>query len=342
MKEALQKEHETRRQKETLIISSIVAGVMVCICIILIVVYANSSSATGKDTDSVSTSGQESYEAVAIVPVLINPFDEVRIGARGAVVRDINSGEVLYSKNASTAYPIASITKIMTAVTAMETLDAEKLIQITWQDLMTEGSEDLVMGEYFTLKDMVAFMLVSSSNDGAVAIARSGGSVDGFVNDMNTTAKKIGMTNSTFRNPTGLDLNYETEAGATASAEDIALLLEYTLEKYPSLLEATHKRALSITSETGITHTVKNTNEIVARLPNAIGSKTGFTLVAGGNLAVVIDPGLNNPFAVVVLGSTKAGRFSDVAVLADATLDALILRNAVETLDIHVTEVVED
>ena len=84
---------------------------------------------------------------------------------------------------------------------------------------------------------------------------------------------------------------------------------------------------LTVRSKEGFEHHLRNTNQIVNSLPNIVGSKTGFTEVAGGNLAVVIDPALNTPVVIVVLGSSKDGRFKDVERLTNATLDYLTLQD---------------
>ena len=97
-------------------------------------------------------------------------------------------------------------------------------------------------------------------------------------------------------------------------------LVEYIIKNHPELLEATKHNILNTESKQGIHHTIYNTNNIVDSLPNIIGSKTGYTDIAGGNLTVVIDPALNRPVSITVLGSSKEGRFKDVEKLSNATL----------------------
>jgi D-alanyl-D-alanine carboxypeptidase len=260
-------------------------------------------------------------------------FTESQLAARSAYVYDVNTKRALFRKNAVDKLGIASVTKTMTALAAYETIGKEALVQINWTHLLTEGESSLISGEYFRMKDLVDFMMVSSSNDSATAIAQETGAYllrergdtgltpeQTFVAEMNALAVKLGMEQTSFNNPTGLDENFETTLGAISSARDIALLFQYILETYPGLLEATHEPSLRITSKGGYVHNITNTNEIVTTLPNALASKTGYTIQAGGNLAVTIDPGLNNPIIIVVLGSTKDGRFTDVKTLSDATL----------------------
>ena len=262
-------------------------------------------------------------------PVQIAPgFDSIDILAKGVYVKELNTGKILYHKNANESLPLASITKMMTAVVAVEYLNDGSIVTIDQDSLETEGDSRLFLDERWNLKDLLNFTLVTSSNDGASAIASVVGSVLGrtevdprskFVDQMNISAKKIGMTNTRFKNETGLDTN-ETIPGARGSAKDVTALFEYILSNHPELLRATTEDQFSVDDLSGVNHIVQNTNTIVDNLPNIVGSKTGFTELAGGNLSVIINPGLNNPVAITVLGSTYEGRFEDVKKLADATM----------------------
>lgn len=267
----------------------------------------------------------------------IEPFANVRISARAAYVLDLNSGEVLYEKNAYEPLPLASLTKVATALTATQLLDESELVRIDWKHLEVEGDDSLIPGEHFKLHDLLNFTLVTSSNDGAHALASVAGTfatqtptstpVSAFVDHMNYLAKDIGMKDTRFFNETGLDENEALkEPGAIGSAKDVATLFAYVLENEPKILEATRADTLTVLSREGFEHHLQNTNEIVGDLPNILGSKTGYTNTAGGNLAVVIDPALNTPVVIVVLGSSKDGRFYDVDRLARATLDHFRVR----------------
>lgn len=249
----------------------------------------------------------------------------ISISARAAVVKDIRTGEIVYAKNRSEALPLASITKVMTALTATESLKELDVIEITERDKETEGDDTLQIGEKWNMKDIRDFTLISSSNDGASALASVAGLVledkvpgyegkESFVAEMNRLAKEIGLKNTHFYNETGLD--EEGKAGAYGSAEDIATLFGYIMKNHPRIIEATKNDVEYISSLDGLQHTVHNTNAILTQLPNVIGSKTGYTELAGGNLAVVVDAGLNDPVVIVVLGSSFNGRFEDVNTLA--------------------------
>ncbi len=251
-----------------------------------------------------------------------NIFADVIIEAKAAIVKDLNTGEIIYEKNKDLPLALASITKVLTALT-FEINTNKEIISISDENLKELGNSLLYSGEKFYKKDIIDFTMMTSSNAASAALASnafSGISAGNntFVEEMNRVAKLIGMDNSYFYNVTGLD-NSATSAGAHGSVNDVVTLFEYTLKNYPEILESTGKTSAVFRSIDGFVHQVENTNKIVGKLPNIIASKTGFTNIAGGNLAVVIDPALNRPVIIVVLGSTSLGRFSDVEKLAEKT-----------------------
>lgn len=247
-----------------------------------------------------------------------NIFKSIQVEAKAVIVKDLNTGEILYEKNSHIPLPLASLTKIMTALVTSEYTEDVHNVFISRNAMRPDDKEQLNVGETFSLSKLIDYMMVASSNDGAAAIALAIQKVSNetsFTDKMNHIAKSIGMSETHFINETGLDED-EERAGAYGSAQDVAKMLEYTLTNYPKLIEATKDKELNSYSTNGYIHKISNTNTIVGSLPNVIASKTGYTELAGGNLAVIIDPGLNRPVAIVVLGSSYDGRFADVEVLA--------------------------
>lgn len=248
-------------------------------------------------------------------------FSDLNLTAKAVIVKDLNTGKIIYQKNADSALPIASITKIMTAVVATEHIDNNSYsIPIVAESARTGDGEYLQTGAKFKFKKLRDYMLVSSSNDGAAAIAIATQKIDranSFVDKMNLKAKEIGMTKTKFLNETGLDENEQT-AGAFGSANDIAKLVEYTIVNHPDIFEATRESVFYITSETGQYYTATNTNQTSDKFPSLISSKTGFTDISGGNLVVTVDPSLNRPVVIVILGSTFDGRFTDAEKISGA------------------------
>ena len=259
----------------------------------------------------------------------LTAFDGLSLRAEAAFVVDVNTGEVLYEKNPDLQLPIASITKLMTALVAYEIVAQETNVSIPTLAIEQDGDSGLREGELFSFSALTDLTLVSSSNDGAFAIAAAAGAfldetapAESFVEAMNIRADELGLTKTYFRNPTGLDIT-ESEAGAYGSARDIAMLVDHILKTQPEILEATTEAASIFYNANGEYHEAENTNYTVSQIPGIIGSKTGYTTLSGGNLAIAFDASVNRPVIVVVLGSTYTGRFDDVLALTNAAQEAV-------------------
>ena len=257
---------------------------------------------------------------------IIKPLSGVEVNAKAAFVWDVAEQRILYSKDSDMVLPLASITKLMTALVAYELVDGGEPVAISLEAIKQEGSSGFADGEQFSMKTLSDLTLMSSSNDGAFALAAAAGSLlsddpdrgtSAFIEAMNIRAGELGLTHTTFFNPTGLDLS-TTQSGSYSTARETTFLMEYILEHYPDILSATQEGSAVMYNETGSLHEAENTNVIVSDIPNLIGSKTGFTDLAGGNLVVAYDAGLNRPIIVTVLGSTRNGRFEDVKALVAA------------------------
>jgi len=258
---------------------------------------------------------------------------DIKIVGEAAFVWDIKGQRVLYEKNADKELPLASITKLMTALLAYEIIENDKTVGITDKAVLQEGDSGLSSGEYFNFKDLLGLTLMSSSNDGAYALATAAGSLlssndptENFVKAMNIRAEELGLNKTYFHNPTGLDISEEA-GGAFGSARDMAFLLEYIVKFTPEILDATTENTDLIYNTNGQFHQSENTNPLVDEIPGLIGSKTGYTTLAGGNLAIAFDAGLNRPVIVIVLGSTRSDRFYDVLKLSKAAQSELTETN---------------
>jgi D-alanyl-D-alanine carboxypeptidase len=251
-------------------------------------------------------------------------FSTLDIKARSAAVLDVQTGKILYSKESESQVPLASLTKIMTAITAYDSTSTETIVTIDPEDSKVESANGLIPGEKWQLGELIRYMLIVSSNDGASAIARTIGQDDKnlFVSMMNENANKLGLSNTFFLNESGLDVGNEV-AGGYGSALDVARMLVYVAGRAPEIVNSTTYDKLKFVALDKKSYNAVNTNSYVASMPNAIASKTGTTDLAGGNLAVVFDSGLGRPIAVVVLGSTAEDRFVDVEKLIHATLSYL-------------------
>jgi len=252
-------------------------------------------------------------------------FSTLRLEAKAAIVYDVNSAKILYAKNINEHLPIASITKVMTAFTASTYLPADTIITISQEEALVESSAGIVAGERWPIKALTAFTLTSSSNGGAKALARATEEttfVD-FISQMNGLAKELGLSETLFRNPTGLDIYDGQMSGSYSTALDIAKLFTYISENDSALMSGTNRGSLAVYSADNVRHQAINTNLLVAKVPNIEMSKTGFTDLAGGNVAIVFEPKLGRKVAVVILGSSSQGRFTDLEKLVKTTIQSL-------------------
>lgn len=254
-------------------------------------------------------------------PVATNHFENLSIEAQAFFVWDVNEEKVIYNFHEEAQLPLASLAKIMTTATILDEASVEKLVTINLNDIKQEGDSGLLIGETWSLKNILELILVSSSNDGASAVASVMNSKNGFIKSMNNKADDLGLKQTYFLNESGLDLN-KNISGAYGSAKDVALVFSYVLQEYPHILEATKYKTISINS-LDLTHKIKNTNKEIETFPGIIASKTGFTDIAGGNLVIAFDAGLNKPIIISLLGSSIDGRFDDMEKLVWATIKDL-------------------
>lgn len=194
------------------------------------------------------------------------------INAHAAIVMDASSGRILYSKNADQRKYIASTTKIMTAVVTLENGNVEDVVTVSKRAASVQGSSiDLREGEKLKLKELLYGLMLNSGNDAAIAIAEHvGGDVETFVGMMNEKAKKLNLTNTSFKTPHGLDRD-----GHYSTANELAQLTKYALCN-PEFAKICKTVSTSITGRS-----LYNTNEMLGFYPGADGVKTGYTGQAG-------------------------------------------------------------
>ncbi len=264
-----------------------------------------------------------------------SPFEHISLEAQAIYVYDLENKKILYSKNEHAQLPLASLTKLMTALVASELISETTIITIKESSILVDGDNGFRIGERWKFKDLLDYTLLVSSNDGAHAIAEVAGAFTphqeengtktkegdahvNFINQMNQKAVSLGLTQSYFINESGLDAN-PSVGGGYGSAQDIATLLAHIMLDRPLLLEATTYKTRNFVSEDEFIYNATNTNIGIGTIPGLIASKTGFTDLAGGNLAIAFDVGINHPIIAVVLGSSFEGRFKDMEQLVLAT-----------------------
>jgi D-alanyl-D-alanine carboxypeptidase len=239
-------------------------------------------------------------------------LDSVHVNAKAYIIYDIATNSIIASKNATTELPLASLTKVMTAYTALKHRSREQSVVISPQSI--DGGYDIGLqkGQVWKLDELLKYTLIFSSNDGAQAVAIALGTSTPFTSQMNADAQDLGL-NLRFTNPAGLDTN--GNIGGIGTALDVAKLFVHAHKLFPDILDATTKKRQTVYSLNGKISGVPNTNQGIEMIPGAEASKTGYTDLAGGNLGVIVDIGLGRPVVIVVLGSTREGRFKDVETL---------------------------
>lgn len=208
------------------------------------------------------------------------------LSAQSAIVLDADSGRILFSHNARRKMGMASTTKIMTAITALENADINSVAKVSPNAYGVEGSSMyLVLDEQLTLEELLWGLMLVSGNDAATAVAEHvSGSVEKFAELMNTTARKIGASDSNFTNPHGLsDENHYT------TATDLAKITAYAL-KNPKFREIVSTRTKSIPwKDHDYNRHLVNHNKFLTMYDGCIGVKTGFTKATGRCLVTAVE-----------------------------------------------------
>ena len=197
--------------------------------------------------------------------------------ARGMCTIEVSSGRVLYEKNADAQLPMASTTKIVTAITVLENCDdLEQIVKVNDRAIGIEGTSIyLQKGEELTVRELLLGMMLRSGNDASMALAlHISPTREEFNEKMNEVARKAGATNSSFKNPHGLD-----EEGHYTTARDLALISAYAMRN-PQFAEIAASKSAKIN---GVEYprVLKNKNRLLSSMKTCVGVKTGFTKKAG-------------------------------------------------------------
>ncbi|HPX51940.1 MAG TPA: serine hydrolase [Candidatus Pacearchaeota archaeon] len=195
--------------------------------------------------------------------------------------------EILLSeKKADEVIAIASLTKLMTAIIVLENYNLDDLIQISASAVATYGDAgNLQIGEIMTIRDLLYITLIESSNDGAEALAEKMG-VSTFVYKMNEKAASLGMNNTWFINPSGLD---EGNLYNFSTVNDLKKMVVYILENHSLIAEILSLPEKELTSHSGISRTIRNTNVLLKESDAYLWGKTGYTNRANGCLILILN-----------------------------------------------------
>jgi len=239
------------------------------------------------------------------------PFKE-NISAVSWLVGEIDSGKILLKKNENFHFFPASLSKLMTAILVLDNIDLDEVVTISDYAISAEGEEgSLKAGEKITVKNLVEMLLISSSNDAAIALeetlAKKGFD---FLSLTEEKLKQLKMADTAIFDSTGLD-----RRGNFSTASDLFLLTREIYKNYPLIGQITRQAQKEVFStDFKTSHLLKNTNELVLKIDNLWGGKTGSTPIAKDCLLTIYEftlpeKGDKIPIAIIVLNSSD--RFND-------------------------------
>jgi len=232
-----------------------------------------------------------------------------RINAKSAIsiesnLQDIN--KIIFEKDRNIQLPIASLTKLMTAVVVLDNYNLSAILRVDEiADSQDPLKQDVKLGDAMTVENFLDIMLVGSSNKSAYTLSELAGEQN-FVALMNQKAKDLGMQNTFFADPTGLS------AEDVSTASDLTKLADYVLKNYPKISNISKLKEIYVPGFGN----VENTDQLLGEIPDIICSKTGFTAEAKGCLLLVVNNPSNNDYLIgVILGADD--RFSEMKKLID-------------------------
>ena len=267
--------------------------------------------------------------AALLAAVLFFPSRADALSAEKAIMLDGVTGRVLYEKDADRQSLIASTTKIMTALVICEQCNVLDRMRIPKEAVGIEGSSMYLQeGEVLTLQELLYGLMLSSGNDAAVALAiYCGGTVEGFAELMNDKARVLGLKNTHFENPNGLD-----SPGHYSTARDLARLASYAM-KNPVFAKTVSTKTVTI----GQRH-LRNHNKLLWQLDGADGVKTGFTKAAG---RILVSSAVRNGRRIIAVTLNAPSDWSDHAVLLEDGFSRYRVKQIVHRGDLMGTAEVE-
>jgi len=252
------------------------------------------------------------------LPLLDPSSGNVELSAKSAIVYDVKTGRELFQKDPEAKLPIASLTKIMTAIVVWETLSPNDVVTVPASAVKADGErQDLYAGENISVNSLLQLMLIESSNDAAHALthyAKEKG-ID-LVGEMNLKAAELDMYSTKFMDPAGLD-----DSGYS-TVSDLVKAVKYGL-RYSVIWNFSRSQTAIVASTDGrISHQARSTNQLLGIVTDIFGGKTGYTDSALGCMILIVDVpppagGQEDKIISIVLGSRS--RFDDISKLVQWT-----------------------
>lgn len=296
---------------------TIILAVLVSVNVFFVLNSSNSSNGESNNflkSSITSFSANQAYifpiSEPSYVPILDTTIPRPTINARSVIVYDTRSGRFLFDQNSKQKLPVASLTKLLSATVIMENFKPEDVVTVPKEALRVDDEKQtLYLGEKISVENLLKLMLIESSNDSAFALALFAQSKGiNFVDKMNEKATQLGMTDSHFLDPAGLNDD------AYSTTYDLIKLVKYAFQ-YDLIWNFLSEKDLVVKSVDGkIEHSVKSTDQLLGVIPDIVGGKTGNTDGALGCMILVVDiPGKNDKIISIVLGTSD--RFGETSKL---------------------------
>ena len=259
---------------------------------------------------------------------MVEEQDKLKISSRIALIYDRASGKIVFEKNGNKQTPMASTTKIMTAIVVLENTNLKNVVTVDSKSASIGGSRlGLKKNDKITVNDLLYGLMLRSGNDAASALAiYVGGSIKNFAEMMNNKAKELGLTNTHFIVPHGLDND-----GHYTTTYELAKITDYALknEMFKKIV-STSSTSININ---GIPRTISNTNKLLNSVPGVYGVKTGFTNGAGRCLVTAYKNNNMDIIIIIIGAETSNIRIEETKKLIKYVKDNFILVNIKEIIE---------
>lgn len=237
-------------------------------------------------------------------------YDVPALTAQSVLMYDLTTGKTIFEKNSRQRLPMASLTKIMTAIVSIENKRKDDNYVVKQEDLVGEDSMGLAQGERLSFEELLYGLMMQSGNDAAEVLAeQSPLGRDGFISAMNDKASALGLSDTHFDNPTGL----QGDGVQYTTAYDLLVMTRYALETYPFIAQVVSTAFYTIpATRTHKEYDLNNETNLLTTYPGVRGVKTGYTPEAGLCLVTLLDYGGHKIIGIILNSQNRRGEMKDL------------------------------
>lgn len=247
------------------------------------------------------------------IPLVNQPdtdYYKLELNAKAALSYDLTTNKLLYEKNSHFRLPMASLTKIATAVIILENMQENQQLSVKKKDLVGENSMGLSSNEKISVKNLLYGLLLVSANDAAEVLARNSSfGKEGFILEMNRKAKILGLSDTQFTNPSGL----QGDGNQYSSAYDLLVFTKYALERFPLFREIVKTYSYNIEGNSyHKSFYLENETNLLTSYPGVKGVKDGYTPEAGLCLITYLEHGKHKIISVILGSNDRRGEMKEL------------------------------